>query len=137
MFQKKANSEEDISWASVWSCVSLWLSNKREFLRRHSLGLSLKLQKFICFKPKWILMKTFVEYQFRVIWVYEFHTKGNFSEDIFWVSVWNYVSLWLSNKSEFLWRQLLSVSLKLYKFRSFKQKRFLMKAFVECQVEVI
>ena len=74
MFQTKADSDEDISWASVWSCGSLCLSNKREFLQRHILGLSLKLAKFMCFKPKWILMKTFVGSQFGVIWVYEFHT---------------------------------------------------------------
>ena len=137
MFQTKAGSYEDISWASVWSCVSLWVSNKSEFLRIYVLGLSLKLGKSISFKPKWILMKTFVESYFRVMWVSEFHTKGNSSEAICWVSVWNYVTLSVSNKSDFLWTHLLSLILKLCKFMSFKQKRFLMKAFVECQVEVI
>ena len=83
MFQTKADSDEDISWASVWSRVSLCRSNKREFLQRHILGLSFKLAKFMCLKPKWILMKTFVESQFRVILVYEFHTTGNSEEGIF------------------------------------------------------
>ena len=89
------------------------------------------------FKPKRILMKTFVESQFEVIYVYEFQTKANSYEDICWVSAWSYVSLWVSNKSEFLWRHLLSLSLKLYKFVSFKQKRFVMNGFVECHVEVL
>ena len=106
-------------------------------MRRYVLGFSLKLGKTIGFKPKWILMKTFVESYFRVIWVSEFHTKGNSSEAICWVSVWNYVTLSVSNKSDFLWTHLLSLILKLCKFMSFKQKRFLMKAFVECQVEVM
>ena len=130
MFQTKADSYEDIFWRSVWSCVSLWDSNKNEFLRSHILGLSLKLGTFMSFKPKWILMKTFFESQFRVMWVYEFHTKGNSSEDICWVSVWNYATLSVSNKSEFYWRHLFSLKLKLCKFMRFKIKGFLMKAFV-------
>ena len=137
MFQTKADSYEDISWASVWSCVSLWVSNKSEFLRRHVLGPSLKLGKFLSFKPKWILMRTFVESYFRVMWLSEFHTKGNSYEPICWVSFWSYVSLWVSNKSDFLWRLLLSVKLKLSKFTSFKQNRILMKIFVESQFEVM
>ena len=42
---------------------------------------------FISFKQQRILMKTFVESQFEVIYVYEFQTKGNSDEDISWVSV--------------------------------------------------
>ena len=130
MFQTKADSYQDIFWASVWSCVSLWGSNKNELLRSHILGLSLKLGKFMSIKPKWILMKTFFESHFRVMWVYEFHTKGNSSEDVCWVSVWNYATLSVSNKSKFYWRHLFSLSLKLCKFIRFKIKRFLMKAFI-------
>ena len=89
------------------------------------------------FKQKWTLMKTFVESQFRVIWVYMFQPKGNSSGDICWVSVSSYVSLWVSNKSGFLWITLLSLSLKLCKFLSFEQKRILMKTFVQSQFEVI
>ena len=137
MFQTKADSYEDISWASVWSCVSLWVSNKSEFLRRHVLGLSLKLGKFISFKLKWILMKTFVESCFRVMWVSEFHTKGNSSEAICWVSVWNYVTLSVSNKSDFLWTHLLSLILKLCKFMSFKPKWLVIKTFLESQFEIM
>ena len=130
MFQTKADSYEDIFWGSVWSSVSLWGSNKNEFLRSHISGLSLKLGKFMSFKPKWILMKIFFESQFQVMWVYEFHTKGNSSEDICWVSVWNYATLSVSNKSEFYWRHLFSLSLKLCNFMRFKIKGFLMNAFV-------
>ena len=89
------------------------------------------------FNLKWTLTKTFVESRFRVIWVYMYQTKGNSSGDICWVSVWSYVSLRVSNKSEFLWITLLSLSLKLCKFMSFEQKRILMKAFVQSQFEVI
>ena len=42
---------------------------------------------FMSFKQQRILMKTFVESQFDVIYVYEFQTKGNSGEDISWVSV--------------------------------------------------
>ena len=136
-FEKNANFHEDISWASVGSCVSLWVSNKSQFLRRHILGLSLKLRKFMIFKPKPILLKTFAASQFEVIYVSEFQTKANSYEDIFWVSVWSYVSLWIWNQSEFSWRHSWSLSLKLYKFMSWKQKWILMKAFVESQIEVI
>ena len=132
-FQKKENSYEDISWVSVSSYASLWLSNKREFLRTHFFGLSLKLRKFMSFKPKWILLKTFVEPQSEVIYVYEFQTKANSDEDICWVSVWTFVSLWVWNKSEFCWRHMLSLSLKLCKFMNFKQKPILMEAYVESQ----
>ena len=131
MFQTKGDSSEDIFWGSVWSCVTLWVSNKSEFLRSDILGLSLKLVKFMSFKPKWILMKTFVESQFRVMWVYEFHTKRNSSEDISCASLWIDVSLWISNKSDFLLRHLLSLSLKLSRFTSFEQNRILMKTFVQ------
>ena len=44
-------------------------------------------------------MKTLVESQFEVMYVYEFQRKANSDEDICWVSVWSYVSLWVSNKS--------------------------------------
>ena len=42
---------------------------------------------FMSFKQQRILMKTFVECQFEVIYFYEFQTKGNSDEDISWVSV--------------------------------------------------
>ena len=136
-FQTKANFYEDICWVSVWSNLGLQLSKKTEFLWRHLLSRSLKLSKFSSFKPKRILMNTFVESQFEVIYVYEFQTKANSYEDICWVSVWSYVSLSVSNQSEFSWTHLLSLSLKLSMFMSFKQKRILMKTFVESQFEVI
>ena len=119
-FQTKANSYEGICWASVWSYLSLRVSNKIYFLWTHLLSLSLKLCKFMSFKPKRLLMKTFVESQFEVIYVYEFQTKANSYEDVCWGSVWSDVSLWISNQSEFLWRHLLSLSLKLFRFTSFK-----------------
>ena len=78
------------------------------------------------FKKKLILMKTFVEDQFRVMSVYEFHTNGNYSADICWVSVLRYLSLRVSDIMEFLWTRLLSPSLKLSNFTSFKEKRILM-----------
>ena len=136
-FQTNANSYEDICWVSVWSYVSLWVSNKSGFLWRHLLSLSLKLCKLMSFKQTRILMKTFAASYFEVLQVYESQTKPNCYEDICWVSVWSYVSLWVSNKTEFLWRHLLSLSLKLSKFMSFKQKRILMKTFLESQFEVI
>ena len=129
-FQTKPNSYEDIYWVSVWSYVRLWVSNKIESLWRHLLSLNLELSKFMSFKQNRILMKTFSESQFEVIQVYEFQTKPNSYEDIYWVSVWSYVRLWVSNKSEFLWRNLLSLSLKLCKLMGFKQKQIFMKAFI-------
>ena len=119
-FQTKANSHEDICWNSVSSFVSLWLSNKSQFLWRHLLSLSFKLFKFTSFKQKLILIRTFVESQFEILQVYEFQTKDNSYQDICWVSVWSYVSLWVSNQIRFLWRHLLSLSLKLCKVTSFK-----------------
>ena len=89
------------------------------------------------FKQNMILMKTFVETQFEVMRVSEIQTKPNSYEDICWVSVGSYVSLWVSNKSEFWWRHLLGLSLELCKFMSFKQKRVLMNKFVESQFEVM
>ena len=133
MFQTKVDTDEDISWASVSSCVSLWVSNKSQFLPRHILDLSLKLRRFMSVKPKWILLKTFFESQFEVIYVYEFQIRGNSYEDICWVSFWRYESLWIWNQSEFSWRHLFSLILKLFKFMSFKEKRILMKTFVEAQ----
>ena len=135
-FQTKAKSYEDIGWASVWSFVSLWVSSKSEFLWRHLLSLSLKLFKFMSFKPKRIRMKTFVESQFEVIYVHEFPTKPNSYEDICWVWVCN-VSLIVWNKMEVFWRHLLSLSLRLCKFRGFKQKQSLMKTLIELQFEVL
>ena len=137
MFETKVDSYEDSSWASVWRWVSLWVSNKSQFLRRHILDVRLRLRNFMSFKPKWILLKTFFESQFQVIYVYEFQTKANSYEDICWVSVSSYISLWVSNKSNFLWRLLLSVRLMLSKFMSFKQKWILLKTFLESQFEVM
>ena len=88
-------------------------------------------------KRKWILMETFVEPLFVLMLVYEFQAKENSSEDICWGSVSSYVNLWVSNKSEFLWINLLSLILKLCNFVKFKQKRILMKTFIESQFEVI
>ena len=116
-FQTKPNFYEDICWVSVLSYESLWVSNKSEFLWRHWFSPSLKLFMFISFKPEQILTKTFVESQFQV---YDFQTKANSHEDICRVSVWNYLSWRVSNKSEFLWRHLLSLGLKLSVFTSFK-----------------
>ena len=89
------------------------------------------------FKPKRILMKTFVESQFVVMYVYEFLTKANSYENICLVSVWSYLSLRVSTKTEVLWRHLLSLSLRLYEFNSFKQNRTYMKTFVEPHFEVM
>ena len=135
-FQTKANFFEAICWVSVWNYLDLRLWNKTEFLSRHLLSLSLKLCQFMSFKQKWILMKTFLEPQFGVAYVYEFQTKVNSSDDIFWVSVWSYISLWVPNESEFLWRHLLSLILKLIKFMNIKRKQILMKTFVESQFKV-
>ena len=136
-FQTKSNSYEDTCWVSVWSYLSLRVSTKTEFLWRHLLSLSFKLCKFMSLKQKRIRMKTFVESEFEIMSVYEFETKANYYEHNCWASVWSYVSLWVSNKIELLWRHLLSLSLKLSKFTSFKQKRFLMKSFVELQFEIL
>ena len=110
-FQAKSNSDEDICWVSVVSFVSLWVSNKSGFCWRHSLSLSLLLFKFMSFKQNRILIMTFVESQFGVMWVYEFLPRGNSYEDICWVSIWSYVRFGVSSNSELLWRRLLSLSL--------------------------
>ena len=89
------------------------------------------------FKPKRILMKTFVESQFVVMYVYQFLTKANSYENICLVSAWSYLSLRVTTKTEVLWRHLLSLSLKLCKFNSFKQNRTSVKTFVEPQFEVM
>ena len=159
-FQTKANSHEGICCVSVWSYLSWRALNKGEFLWTYLLSLSLNLCKFMSFKPKSILMRTFFNSQFNILevfelqtkvnsceyicWVsiwtyvfYEFQTKANSSEDVCWLSFWCYVSLWVSNKSRFLSINLLSLSLKLCNFMSFKQKRILMKAFVDFQLEVM
>ena len=75
------------------------------------MSLSLKLCRFMNLKPKQILIKTFIESQLEIMYVYEFQTKVNSYEDIGWVSVWSYVTLWVSNKSEFLSINLLTLSL--------------------------
>ena len=136
-FQTKADSYEDIAWNSVWSYLSWWVSNKTEFLWRHLLSLSLKLCEFMSFKQKRFVMKAFVASQFEVFYVYEFQTKANSHEDICWVSVSSYISLWVSSKSDFFWRHLFSLTLELCKFTSFKQKWILMNTFVESQFGVI
>ena len=110
-FKSKANSYEDIGWVYVWSYVCLWVSNKSEFFWINCLSLSLKYCKFMSFKQKLILMKTFLESQFEVMLLYEFQTKAKSYEDIGWASVWSFVSLSVSRKSEFLSRYLLSLSL--------------------------
>ena len=89
------------------------------------------------FKQKRILMKTFADSPFRVMSVYELHTYGTSSEDICWVSVLSYLRLRVSNKREFLWRPLLSLTLKLSKITSFKHDRIFMKTFVDSQFEVM
>ena len=48
------------------------------------------------FKEKRILVNKFVESHFEVMYVYEFPTKASSYQDISWVSVWSYVSLWVS-----------------------------------------
>ena len=136
-FQTKLNSYEHICWVSGWSYVSLWVSNKIELLWRHLVSLSLKLCKFMRFNPKQIRMKTFVKSQFECMLVCDFQRKANSSEDISWASVWSYLSLWVSKKSKFLWGHLLSLSLKLCKFMSFKEKRILTKTYFRSQFELI
>ena len=89
------------------------------------------------FKQKGILMQIFVESQFEVIYVYDFKTKPNSFETIYWVSVWSYLSLRVSTKTSFLWSNLPSLSLKLCKLKSFKQNRTLFKALVATQFEVM
>ena len=56
------------------------------------------------FKQKRILMNTFVEPQFGVMQVYEFHTKAISYEDNCWALVGSYLSWGVSNKTEFSWR---------------------------------
>ena len=128
-FQTKANSCEDICWVSVWSFVSFWVSNKNESWWRHLLSLSLKLCKFMDFKQQRIFMKVSLESHFEVISVYEFQKKPNSCQDIWWVSVWSFVTLLFSNKIGFLWRHFLSFSLELCKFMSSKQKPILTKTY--------
>ena len=110
---------------------------QKQILMKTFLSLSLKLCEFMSCKQKRIVMKTFVESQFEVFYVYEFQTRANCHEDICWLSVSSYPGSWLSNKSEFSSRHLLSLSLKLFKFTSFKQKLILMKTFVAPQFEVM
>ena len=136
-FITKGNSYEDICWVSAWSYVSLWVLHKSEFLWRHLLILSLKLSKFMSFKKKRILMKTFAETQFGVTQVYEFQTNANFYEHTCWLSVWSYESFSVSNKRELLWRHLFSLSLKFFTFMTLKPKQILTKTFVESQFQVM
>ena len=131
------NSYEDICWPSLWSYLNLWISNHSEFSRRRFLGLSLRLSRFTTFEQNRIPIKTFVESQFEVIYVYEFQIKANWYEDICWDSIWSYLTLWVENKSEFLRRHSSSLTLELCKFMSFKQKRILIKTFVESQFGVM
>ena len=98
-FQTKANSCEDIGLISVWNFLRLSVSNQSKFSRRHLLSLSFKLSMFMTFKQKRNHMKTFVESQFEIVYVGDFQTKANSDEDICWVSVWNYLSWRVSNKS--------------------------------------
>ena len=136
-FQTKADPYKDIAWASVWSFLSLWVSNKSKSLWRYFLRLSSKLCEFMSVKQRRIVMKTFVDSQFEVFYVYEFQSKANSHEDICRNSVSSLVSLWLWNKSEFLWRHLVSLSFKLFKFRSFKENLLLIRTFVEPQFEIL
>ena len=71
------------------------------------------------------------------MWVYEFHTKANFFGGICWFSVWSYLSLWVSKKRGFLWRHLLTLSLELLKFTSFKKMRIFTKTLLESQFQVM
>ena len=112
-FQTKAISYEGFCWVSVWSNLGLRVSNKTEFLWRDLLGLSLKLCKFMSFKQKRILINPFLESQFGIMQVYEFQRKANSYEQICWVSFGSYVSLWVSNRRQFLQRLLLRFSLDL------------------------
>ena len=137
MYQTKGNSSGDICWVSVWSYISLRVSNKSEFLWITLLSLSLKLCKFMSFKQKRILMNKFFESQFEDMKVYEFQTKANSYEDNSWVSVVSYISLCVSNQCKFSWRHLLSLIFKLCKFMSFKQKRTFMRKFVKPQFGVM
>ena len=136
-FQTKGNSYEDICWVLVRSYLSLGVSHQAEFLWRHWLSVSLKLCNFVSFKPQQILMKIFLDSLFEVMYVYEFQTKANSYEDISWVSVWSYGSLWVSSKSEFLCRRLLTRSLKLFKFMCFNQNLILMKTFLESEFKIM
>ena len=89
------------------------------------------------FTQKPIFMETIVDSQLGVISVYEFQTKEGSYEDICWASVPTYLSLRVSKQSKFSRRHLLGLSLKLCEFLSFKQKRIVMKTFVESQFEVM
>ena len=60
---------------------------QKRILMKKLLCVSLKLRKFMTFKPKQVLIKAFVESHFEVISVYEFQTKANSYEDICGVSV--------------------------------------------------
>ena len=64
---KNLNPDEDICGRWVRSYVSLWVSTKIELLWRNLFSLSLKLSKFMSFKPKQIRIKTFMESQFEVM----------------------------------------------------------------------
>ena len=136
-FQTKPKSNEAICWVSVCSYLSLQDLIKSEFWWRHLFSFRLKFCNFISFKQKLILMKTFVESQFEVSQVYEFQDKANSHENICWFSVWSYVNLWVSNKSEFGWINLFSLSLNFCKFMNFKQSGIFMKTFVDSQFEVM
>ena len=89
------------------------------------------------FQQKRVLLNKLIESQFEVMYIYEFQRKANSHEDISWVSVWSYLSLRVTTKTEFLYRHLLSLSLKLCKFLSFKQKQIRMKTFVESEFQIM
>ena len=64
--ERKADSYEGISWASVWSHVSLWVSKKSEVPSRHLFSFSLVFCKFMSSKQNPILTKTNFTSQFQV-----------------------------------------------------------------------
>ena len=73
-------------------------------------------------------------YSYVSLWV---SNESGFDGDICWGSVSSYVNLWVSNKSEFLLINMLSLILKLINFVKFKQKRIVMKTFADSQFEVM
>ena len=136
-FHTNGNSSEDNCWVSVLSYLSLRVSNKREILWRHFLCLSSKFSRFTSLKNQQIFMKTLLESQFEVIEVYIYQTKADSYKDISWASARCCVSFWVSNKSQFLRRHILGLSLKLRKFMSSIPKRILLRTFVESKFEVM
>ena len=64
--ERKADSYEDISWGSVWSHVSLWVSKKSEVSSRHLFSFSLVFCKFMSSRQNPSLTKTNFTSQFEV-----------------------------------------------------------------------